>query len=155
MDSQISDVVDLFGLPVVALRERRGRPSFAKTLENQQFVAVRAAAGWSQDRIAEDMGVDPKTLRKNFSRELEHGAIFVEGQMLDVLLKRARDGHAQSIKVLLDRLDMTARRRGRLPGDGKADLTKALGKKDQQMKKAKEQPEDWADLLGDAGEKSH
>lgn len=90
----------MFGNPSLPIRDRRGRPSFAKTKENQDFVAVRIAAGWSQKRIAENMGIDEKTLRKYFSRELELGAVFIEGVILDVLLRRTREGHAPSIRQL-------------------------------------------------------
>lgn len=94
----------MFGQPVQPIRDRRGRPSFKKDKENQDFVAVRIAAGWSQKRIAENMGVDEKTLRKHFSRELENGAVLVDGVMLDVLLRRVREGHVPSVRQLRERL---------------------------------------------------
>ncbi|MFG6514430.1 hypothetical protein ACGYKD_11545 [Sulfitobacter sp. TB366] len=106
--SQAAADLDLFGQPMVPLRDRRGRPSFQKTKENQDFVAVRAAANWSQKMIAEALGCDEKTLRKNFSRELSGGQLFIEGMCLDVLVRRAREGHAPSIGKLLDRLDRVA-----------------------------------------------
>lgn len=92
--------LDMFGNPSLPIRDRRGRPSFKKDKENQDFVAVRIAAGWSQKRIAENMGIDEKTLRKHFSRELELGAVFIEGVVLDVLLRRTREGHAPSVRQL-------------------------------------------------------
>ncbi len=114
MTEQFSDErpeLDMFGQPVQPIRDRRGRPSFKKDKENQDFVAVRAAAGWSQKRIAENMGVDEKTLRKYFSRELENGAILIDGVMLDVLLRRVREGHTPSISHLRSRLQEGERSR--------------------------------------------
>lgn len=103
MSSDFSDKapeLDMFGNPSLPIRDRRGRPSFKKDKENQDFVAVRIAAGWSQRRISENMGIDEKTLRKHFSRELEFGAVFIEGVVLDVLLRRTREGHAPSVRQL-------------------------------------------------------
>jgi hypothetical protein len=102
--------LDMFGNPALPIRDRRGRPSFRKDKENQDFVAVRIAAGWSQKRIAENMGVDEKTLRKYFSRELELGAVFIEGVVLDVLLRRTREGHAPSVRQLRE-VSVEGRRR--------------------------------------------
>jgi hypothetical protein len=102
--------LDMFGNPALPIRDRRGRPSFKKDKENQDFVAVRIAAGWSQKRIAENMGVDEKTLRKYFSRELELGAVFIEGVVLDVLLRRTREGHAPSVRQLRE-ISIDGRRR--------------------------------------------
>lgn len=103
-------VLDMFGNPSHPIRDRRGRPSFKKDKENQDFVAVRIAAGWTQRRIAENMGIDEKTLRKHFSRELELGAIFVEGVILDVLMRQTREGHAPSIRQLRETLALGVRR---------------------------------------------
>jgi len=100
----------MFGNPSLPIRDRRGRPSFKKDKENQDFVAVRIAAGWSQKRIAENMGIDEKTLRKYFSRELELGAVFIEGVVLDVLLRRTREGHAPSVRQLRE-VSLEGRRR--------------------------------------------
>jgi len=135
---------DLFGNPLAPIRDRRGRPSFKITKENQDFVAVRAAANWTQKRIAEDMGIDEKTLRKNFSRELENGAIFMEGLALDILVKRMREGHTASIRMLRDILDP-------MPGSAskptKEKEAAPLGKKEILAKAAKEPTAGWGGLL--------
>lgn len=113
MSSENSDAafdLDMFGKPIEPLRDRRGRPSYKKTPENQQFVALRAAAGWTQDAIAADMGIDAKTLRKNFSRELQQGALMIEGQNLDVLSQRAREGNVSAIKELQGVIERGVRR---------------------------------------------
>ena len=101
-------VFDLFGNEILPLRDRRGRPSYKKTKENQDFVAVRAAAGWTQAKICEALGCSEKTLRANFSRELSDGLLLVEGVCLDVLMRGARAGHVPSVKALQSRLDRVA-----------------------------------------------
>lgn len=146
--------IDLFGQPVDPIRDRRGRPSYKKDKANQDFVMVRAAAGWTHRRIAEDMGIDEKTLRKHFSRELEHGAVFVDGLMLDVLMRRVREGHAPSIRQLRERLTEAgpqAPRSGKsAPSDNdEAEEEKAapLGKKEQRLQDAQVIPEDYGDIF--------
>lgn len=149
--------LDLFGLPLLPIKDRRGRPSFKKTKENQQFVALRAAAGWTQEAIAADMGIDPKTLRKNFSRELSEGALMIQGQHLDVLSLRARQGHVSAIKQLEDMLEKGQRRRmARQLQDPEGDEdtpVQKLGKKEAAQRAARETIEQddeaspWGGLL--------
>ena len=66
---------DLFGVPVGQLRERWGRPSFAKSDENQRTVMTLRGAGWSQKRIARYMGCDEKTLANIFPDSCRPGPI--------------------------------------------------------------------------------
>ncbi|QIB32644.1 hypothetical protein [Ancylobacter pratisalsi] len=146
--------VDLFGLPVRPIRDRRGRPSFRKDKDNQDFVSVRVAAGWTQKAIADDMGIDEKTLRKHFSRELEGGRLFVEGLVLDVLLKQVREGRAASIRqlreVLADAGPQAPRSRGKMQTeDDEDDAAKAvpLGKKEQRLQDAQDVPADYGDIF--------
>lgn len=137
--------VDLFGRPIEPIRDRRGRPSFAKTKENQEFVSVRAAAGWSHERIAADMGISDDTLRKYFSGELENGRLYVEGMLLDVLMQRSREGHVPSIRLLKEVMDPHPQRAPK----GKEEKAKgaALGKKEATNAAAKEPPRGWCELL--------
>ena len=113
------------------IRERRGRPSFDVSKENQGFVAVRVAAGWSQERIAAEMGIDAKTLRKHFSPELVDGYTFIEGMLLDVLMQLAREGHVPSVRQLQSRIER-AQLRVAQQMDGPANAGGYLGKKEQQ-----------------------
>lgn len=151
--------LDLFGQPVQPIRDRRGRPSFAKTKENQDFVAVRIAAGWSQKRIAEDMGIDEKTLRKYFSRELEFGATFVDGVMLDVLMRKVREGHTPSIRQLRERLVDAApqapRRPEANPDQDDDDADRPMGKKEQARAAAQKVPENYGDIFDRLKNRSH
>lgn len=137
---------DLFGNPILPLRDRRGRPSFKKDKENQDFVAVRAAAGWSQAMIAQALGCDEKTLRKYFSRELSGGQLIVEGMCLDVLLRKVREGHAPSIRQLQERMDRVAAPPPP-PKPGDQDKPEApLGKKEQRLRDAETPADGYGDL---------
>ena len=150
--SQPTGDVDLFGNPKEPIRDRRGRPSFAKNKENQQFVAVRAANGWSHARIANALGCDDDTLRKHFSGELENGRMIIEGMMLDVLMVKIREGHVPSIRMMQERLETVAPTAPRKqpppkPEDAKPKpAEKPLGKKEQKLIDAGEVPSEWGDI---------
>lgn len=116
---------------------------------------VRVAAGWTHKRIAEDMGIDEKTLRKHFSRELENGAVFVDGLILDVLMKRLREGHAPSIRQLRERLSAAGPLAPRNKASGNDDddddeveeKAAPLGKKEQRLQDAQVIPDDYGDIF--------
>jgi hypothetical protein len=135
---------DLFGNKLEPLRDRRGRPSYKKTKENQDFVAVRAATGWTQAMIAEALVTDEKTLRKNFSRELKYGHLILDGLCLDVLLRGTREGHTPSVKALQARLDRVATGEPRRKAAEEAEETQeqdpapSLGKKELRLDGARE-----------------
>jgi hypothetical protein len=113
-------------------------------------VEVRSAAGWSQEAIAEDMGIDADTLRKHFSVELRLGRLKVEGMLLDVLQQRAREGHVPSVRELQSRVLGAAPKALKPKPDGKpAEARPAIppGKKEQRLKDAQDVPNDWGDLM--------
>lgn len=134
MSDEISDDkpdLDLFGQPVGQIRERWGRPSFAKSKENQELVALLRAAGWTQARIAAYLGCDEKTLRKHFSRELEHGSDLIEGMALEVTLKRMRLGNSVATGRILDMVDRKGRPAVPHPGPRPAaEKDEPVGKKE-------------------------
>lgn len=97
------------------------------------------------------MGIDPKTLRKYFSRELNSGRIFMVGEMLDILHKRAREGHVPSVKVLLERYEVAAPVAPRSRKGVEDELDDAperpLGKKEQALLEAQEMPPNYGDIF--------
>lgn len=142
--------VDLFGEPLLPIRDRRGRRSFAVSKENQRFVAIRAADGWTHDMIAEDIGCDAKTLRKYFSRELTSGRVFMVGELLDILHRRAREGHVPSAKALLDRYEdvgPVAPRNRRPAEDDDDPAPTPLGKKEKAVLDAQQVPDNYGDIF--------
>lgn len=135
--------LDLLGDPYRPLRDPRGRPSFAKNKENQLLVINLRAAGWSEEQVAIFMQCDPKTLRKHFSRELAHGALFLEGIALQGLTKRALEGNVGALKEVL-----TIARAANAPAAPRQPAkAPALGKKEQMAASAKAPPQGWGDLL--------
>jgi len=144
-DSDDDDVErDLFGAPVRQIRERWGRPSFAKTEENQKLVAILRGKGWSQAQIATHLGCDEKTLRKHFSRELAAGGDLIEAEALQVLYTQMRRGSIPATKALLGELE---RGRAAPPAPKKEPVAEPLGKKAQAEAAAKAPPSGWGDLV--------
>jgi hypothetical protein len=138
---------DMFGQPVLPIKERRGRPSFAKTKENQELVCLLRAAGWTQGRISRYLGCDEKTLRKNFSRELEDGADLIEGMALEVTLKKMKVGNSVAIGRILDLVDKKGS--PAIPVAPKAAKEEPLGKKEtlQQEAHTAHEGTKWGSLL--------
>lgn len=136
--------VDLFGAPIDQVRERWGRPSFAKTQYNQQYVAILVSAGWKADAIARHIGCDPKTLRKHFSRELRAGADMIEADMMAALYAKARQGNVGAITKVLDLIENKGRPR---PPALINDKPAPKGKKETLADHASAPPNSWADRL--------
>jgi predicted transcriptional regulator len=153
MDNDFSEdkpQFDLFGNLIEPLRDRRGRPSFSKSKENQDFVTVRSAAGWTQENISEALGCDLKTMRKHFSLELQAGALILEGLQLDVLMQRTRQGHVPSIKELRAITEKGRLRRHPAPTkEPKADVP---GKKEQRIRDAQHPSGSWGEVLNTKGD---
>lgn len=139
--------LDLFGNVTGPIKDPRGRPSYAKSKENQLLVGTLAAAGWNQEQIGAYMQCDPKTLRKYFSRELNHGGLFLEGMALQVLVKKMAEGHIGATNKVIDIVGRDPRAQG---GKGKpAEKPKSppLGKKDQAILDAQDVPQGWAEIM--------
>lgn len=138
--------LDLFGAPRGQVRERWGRPSFRKTKKNKKFVGLLRSAGWSQERIAAEIGCDAKTLRKIFSRELQAGRDMIEARMLTALLKRVEEGNVSAMRLLSDVLDK-GEAKPPMPAVDEAPREVALGKKEQLAVDAVTPPQTWGDRL--------
>jgi hypothetical protein len=76
------------------------RPPFKPTQENFQMVEVLTYAGWHQTRIAQVIGIDPKTLRKHFRDQLDHGAVRCYQKLVTAVRLQAHRGSARSLKLL-------------------------------------------------------
>lgn len=135
--------LDLFGNPVMPLRDPRGRPSYAKTKENQMLVITLRSRGWSQAQVAAFMGCDEKTLRKHFSRELEHGALFMEGIAMQALVRKMQEGHVGATKEVLA---ITRAAVAPTPA-AKPKAPAPIGKKEALQTDAKAPPPSWHGLL--------
>jgi AraC-like DNA-binding protein len=135
--------LDLFGQPVQPIRDPRGRPAYAKNKENQMLVITLRARGWTQAQVAAFMGCDEKTLRKHFSRELEHGALFMEGIAMQALVRKMQEGHVGATKEVL--AITKAAVAPSVPDKRKPAAPR--GKKEQLASDARTPPASWGELI--------
>lgn len=89
--------------PPVAELFRPGQPSrdkktgvaFEPKPEHRQLVVLLRGVGYSEDQVAKLInwpeGIDPKTLRKHFRDELDHGDAFAHAQVAKTLFSVATD----------------------------------------------------------------
>jgi hypothetical protein len=94
---------DLFGQPIVDRAAMRGRPAYEATERDRNKVKLLLALGWSNDRIANGVGVSLSTLKRYFRAELK-----VRGQMrdrlnarrLEIAMDEANKGNVAALKEL-------------------------------------------------------
>jgi len=136
---------DLFGNPVRAGKGRRGRPSKELTEKEIDMLEAGLMKGWSNQRLADVLGVGISTLKRNFGPVLKG-----RGEMPD-RLKLAI--FAATVRKALDKGDMGAVRQLRqMIGEDEARLIDArlreepkddaerevIGKKEAQRRAAKD-----------------
>lgn len=85
-----------------------GRPAFKPTKAQRNRVKLMKAAGWSNERIAAQIGVSRNTLEKALAAELEFGADSKKLQVMENLEKASEKGNASASKQLLDMFDVAA-----------------------------------------------
>lgn len=66
-----------------------GRKPFAPTPENKKIVLALAGYGVPEFAIASELKIDPKTLRKHFRHELDHGISKANALVAESLFKKA------------------------------------------------------------------
>jgi hypothetical protein len=98
----------------------------------------------TQDQIAEQMGMDAKTLRMYFSRELDAGALFLEAQALQVLLAKMYAGNVTAAKAVHQ---IAGARAGYKAKAARPKTEAPLGKKELLRAAAGQPPASWTDLL--------
>jgi hypothetical protein len=144
-----SATVDLLGDPVQPIRDPRGRRSAVANAtirkEIQIVVMAMRGVGKSQEDIAQYLHMDVKTLRKYFSRELDHGATLLEGMAMQVLVKKMLDGNVSAAKEV--QKICATRSAPKSQPNIRAPKTPALGKKQILGEEARNPTLGWGDLL--------
>lgn len=77
------------------------RPTFKATAALRHDVRLMKADGWSDDRIAGQLGISRSTLLKHFAVDLEYGSDRVRRQALKDLAKASKRGNVAGAKALL------------------------------------------------------
>ena len=125
-----------------------GRPEFEPTQRQREDVRLWAADDWSEERMAQQLGIARETLRKHFADEIQYGADRIRTQVLRDLERSSRAGRVGASAKLLEITSMVAP-----PSAPKAERPEAppepLGKKAQAIVDAKSADvgSDWADLV--------
>ena len=82
-------------------KDKGGRPALAPDDRSRQMVEVLSGFGIPQDKIADVIGVDGKTLRKHYATELQRGAATVEAKLVGNLLKLAGGSDGTALKAIM------------------------------------------------------
>lgn len=136
---------DLFGNPLLPLKDPRGRKAYSKSKENQLLVIDLRAAGMKHSEIALVLGCDEKTLRKYYSRELEEASILVQAEAVRVLMHKMRTGNLSATRQVLEISSLQHAPKKTKQVESRPE---PVGKKRQLDEAAADVPEGWGDLLG-------
>jgi len=82
-------------------KDNGGRPGHVPDDRSRQMVEVLSGFGIPQDKIADVIGVDGKTLRKYYATELQRGAATVEAKLVGNLLKLASGSDGTALKAIM------------------------------------------------------
>lgn len=80
-----------------------GRPRFQPTAKQRERVKLLKADGWSNERIAAQIGIAHDTLAAAFKSEIEFGADAKRIELIEAMERAAKKGNASAGKWLHDR----------------------------------------------------
>ncbi len=81
------------------------RPRFKPTAKQRDRVKLCKADGWSNDRIARQLGISRPTLEQYFAEEIEFGADAKRIELIEAMDAAAKKGNASAGKWLHERFD--------------------------------------------------
>lgn len=76
---------------------------FEPTEDDRERVSLLKADGWSNERIAKQLGIARNTLEKVFTEELATGGDKVRSQVLAAMMEAAKRGSATAGRMLIER----------------------------------------------------
>jgi hypothetical protein len=149
---EILGSVDLFGDPVPAGRGLRGRPVHIPTAENSNKIKILLATGWTNERIANAIGVTQPTLRKHYFSVLksrDRSRDQVAARRLFALHAQAFEGNVAAIKELnrLEERDLLSALQAKFTEVDSSDERDLRGKKEILADEARAPQGEWADIL--------
>ena len=122
-----------------------GRPAFKVTTAKRKEVESMKADGFSDDRIAAQLGCSRPTLLKHFAAELEFGADKVRREQL-ANLRRMSKRNVAAAKALLARADIVAATPAAPAGDD--EKAPKIGKKEALgVEASAPPPAEWGHLV--------
>lgn len=84
-----------------APKRKGGRPRHQPTQESRQMVEVLSGFAIPQDKIAEAVRVDRKTLLKHYADEIARGSAVVEAKLVGNLLRLASGSDGTALKAIM------------------------------------------------------
>lgn len=81
------------------------RPRFKPTAKQRERVKLCKADGWSNERIARQLGISRPTLEQYFAEEIEFGADTKRLELIEAMDAAAKKGNASAGKWLHERFD--------------------------------------------------
>lgn len=121
----MSQDIDLWGDPVPAAAEKRGRPIHEVTDKKRVRVAVLRALNQTNAEIAAAIGITEPTLRKYYAVELRHGFAQKRAELFIRLWDAVEAGNVSAMRTFLaqteksDLVQPSIRRPARSPKLGK------------------------------------
>jgi AraC-like DNA-binding protein len=100
--------LELTGTHQVQPTAAPGRPEFEPTERQRQMVRLWAADDWTEDRMAQQLGIARNTLRKHFEQDLQFGADRVRTQVLLDLQRGSQAGKVAASNKLLELTGLVA-----------------------------------------------
>ena len=88
-------------------KDKGGRPAHDLTTAAARWSRSLSGFAIPQDKIADVIGVDGKTLRKHYATELQRGAATVEAKLVGNLLKLASGSDGTALKAIMFALQCT------------------------------------------------
>jgi hypothetical protein len=96
-------IFDLLGDPVPPDHEGPGRPPHVPDDRKRNKIILLLAMGWNTKRIAAEMGLDQKTLRKHYSHQLRARDVALDrlrAGRLSILWEAAQQGKVAALKEI-------------------------------------------------------
>ena len=124
----------------------RGRPAYEPSDKDRRIVEMMAGWAIPEHRIANVIGIDPKTLRKHYRTELDVGHSKLEAQLAQNLLRIAQGHDRQALIATIFALKTRFGWMEATPPPKE----QPLGKKEQMQENARRAGEGssrWGDLL--------
>lgn len=140
----MAENLDLFGQPIYDWQGKPGRPRYERTEKDCNKVKLLLALGWSNERVANGIGVSLATLKRYFRAELRIRAVMrdrLNARRVEIAMEQANAGNIQALKELgrmievNDRMEIE-REMGAAPKKGDAPAPERIGKKQIDEKRA-------------------
>jgi len=100
MSDENEGLVDLWGDPWTPEPDPRGRKRHKRDPHLAENIAVLRASELTEEEIAARIGLDPKTLRKYYSRELRSGPALAKAVLTEAMWKKAKGGNVSAARYI-------------------------------------------------------